>query len=219
MSTDDTSGRYDLSQTWTNADEVLYFLKQHPHGTRYAVGDLFTLPDIEQTYVVHAVRPFVSGKTSTLYLEFQATCAVEGCGKDFLTTKTITEIRKTPYLIRTCEDHRRRFKSPDPDAWKTSAELAVRAKEKAEARAKAEQKVREAVPRTGPNERAVLDAIEALSMVRDTAPVSLVVDTAVGLLERPQKGVRDTRRQRAVRALQSLRKDRRVAVARDDVVL
>lgn len=216
MSTDDTSGRYDLSQTWTNADEVLHFLGQHPRGTRYKVGDHFTLPDIEQTYAVHAVRPFVSGKTSTLYLDLKASCAVEGCGKDFLTSKTVTEMRKSMHLTRTCEDHRRQFKSPDPKGWKTSAELAARAEKKAEACAK---KVREAAPRTGPNEQAVLDAMGALSLVRDTAPVRAVVDAAVAAMERPAKGVRDTRRQRAVRALESLRRDRRVRVVAEVVVL
>lgn len=219
MSIEDISAQRDLSQTWTNADEMADFLGRHPKGTRYEVGDFFDLPDIEQRYFVHAVRPFVSGKTSTVYLEFRSTCAVEGCGKEFLTTKTITELRKAPYMIRTCEDHRRRFKSPDPDAWKTSAELALRAKQKAEAKAKEEQKAREAVPRTGPNEQAVLTALEGLSLLQVTATVSQVADAAVGLLPPEVAGKRDTRRQRVMRALKTLRKAGRMRMIGVAVVL
>lgn len=217
MSTDECTPKQDPSQTWTNADEVLAFIKDHPPGTRFVPGDCFVLPDVEQQYVVEAVRPFTSKGKTVLYLEMRATCAVEDCENEFLCAKTVTELREHRYVTRTCEEHRLQFKSPDKNAWKTSAYLAER--ERAERRAEAEQVQREVRPRTGPNEQAVLDVIEGLSLLRDRAQASEVVALAVGRIPPDASGRRDTRKQRVVRALESLRRDGRVTLAGGVVLL
>jgi hypothetical protein len=185
---------------WTNADEVKGFLDEHPRGVRFNVGDRFVLPDIEQAYVVHAVRPFKTKRGVEVYLEFASTCAVEDCGCEFLFTKSLSEMCKSPYVMRTCPEHRRAWKTPMEDAWKTSEERKA-------AEAARESKEQEALERSGlrmgSNERLVIDALEDLLLVDDAPTVSALLAHAVGKMPY-LVGKRDTRRQQVSRALANL---------------
>lgn len=194
---------------WSNADEVKAFIEDHKAG-RWAVGDRFVLPDIEQAYEVVAVRPFKHRGKFKLFVDLDAQCAVADCEEYFIATKEVHQWMSSPYLVRCCEAHRGGFSTPMRDAWKTQEQIAARPV----------RVVKEATPpRTGPNERAVLYAIEDLGAVSDRLPVSSVIDHAISLLPEGAVGRRDTRRQRVVRSLTSLVDAGRVALWGNVVVL
>ncbi len=189
-----------VRETHTNADEVLAFLAEHPKGTRFEEGELFTLPDIEQTYTIHAVRSFRRGQRTVIYLELMATCAVEDCENEFLCTKAVDELRKSQYLTRTCEEHRRAWSTPWKDAWSTSEE--IRAREAAAETRRQEALERAAVVRYGTVEQAVLDAARELAVLRSVVGWRELRDHAAQRLVKPAK--RDTRWQQAQRAMNGL---------------
>lgn len=194
---------------WTNADEVKAFIEGHKAG-RWLVGDRFVLPDIEQAYEVVAVRPFKHRGKFKLFVDFDAQCAVEGCGEYFISTKEVHQWMSSPYLVRCCEAHRGGFSTPMRDAWKTQEQIAARpsAKPKAEPTGK---------HRMGRNEQVVLDALNDLGVVSDRVRVSDVVELAMGKLAKD--GKRDTRKQRIVRAVQSLAETQRIVVQDGAVLL
>jgi len=196
---------------WTNADEVKAFIEGHKGG-RWEVGDRCVLPDIEQAYEVVAVRPFKHRGKFKLFVDLEAMCAVEGCGEYLISTKEVHQWMSTPHLVRCCPSHRYGFATPMADAWKTSEEIAQRA-----------PKVPKAKPtpvlRVGANERAVLEAMQELSVVGDRIGVEHVISHAIDLLPPAAAGQRDTRRQRVVCALTSLVDAGRVSVSEGVVAL
>jgi hypothetical protein len=196
---------------WTNADEVKAFIEEHKAG-RWTVGDRFVLPDIEQAYEAVAVRPFKHRGKFKLFVDFDAQCAVEGCGEYFISTKEVHQWMSSPHLVRCCPEHRGAFSTTMRDAWKTSEQIAQRPVKVAKAKAGP-------VLRTGPNEQAVLDAVQAMSLVSDRIGVEHVISHAIDLLPAAPAGQRDTRRQRVVRALTSLVDAGRVALWGSVVVL
>lgn len=194
---------------WTNADEVKAFIEEHKDG-RWLVGDRFVLPDIGQAYEVVAVRPFKHRGKFKLFVDLDAQCAVEDCEKYFIATKEVHQWMSSPYLVRCCEDHRGGFSTPMADAWKTQEQIA--------ARTPYTPKVKEPQsPRIGPNEQVVLDALEDLSVVADRVRVFDVIELAVSKLAKDDK--RDTRRQRVVRAINSLSKTQRITLRGAEVLL
>lgn len=195
---------------WSNADEVKAFIEAHKGG-RWSVGDRFVLPDIEQAYEVVAVRPFKHRGKFKLFVDLEAACAVDGCEEYLIATKEVHQWMSTPHLTRCCEAHRYQFSTPMVDAWKTQEQIAARPV--TQPKVKAEPK-----PRLGPNERAVLEAMHAMSLVGDRVGVEYVVSHAIDLLPPAENGKRDTRKQRVTRAIASLAETRRITV-RGDVVL
>jgi hypothetical protein len=193
---------------WTNADEVKAFIEGHKDG-RWLVGDKFVLPDIEQAYEVVAVRPFKHRGKFKLFVDLDAQCAVEGCGEYFIATKEVHQWMSSPYLVRCCQEHRGGFSTPMRDAWKTQEQIAARPPSTPKVKATPP-------PRIGPNERAVLDALEDLSVVADRARFVDVIELAISKLAKDDK--RDTRKQRVVRAINSLAKSQRITL-RGGVVL
>lgn len=193
---------------WTNADEVKAFIEDHKAG-RWGVGDRFVLPDIEQAYTAVAVRPFKHWGKFKLFVDFDVQCAVDGCEEYFISTKEVHQWLSSPHLVRCCEAHRGGFSTPMRDAWKTSEQIANRPVRSVKVRATPS-------PRTGPNERAVLDALEDLSVVADRVRILDVIEVAVSKLAKDDK--RDTRRQRVVRAVHSLAETQRIVV-RDGAAL
>jgi hypothetical protein len=157
-----------------------------------------------------AVRPFKWRGKFKLFVDLEAPCAVEGCEEFVFTTKEVHQWMASRHVARCCFGHRYKFSTPMVDAWKTSEERQAKPP-------KVERKAKP--PAAGVNERAVLEAIEVLAMVKNAARVSEVVEVATGLMQAQVAGRRDTRRQRAVRALESLRKDGRLALSGDVVLL
>jgi hypothetical protein len=196
---------------WTNADEVKAFIEDHKGG-RWVVGDRLVLPDIEQAYQVLAVRPFKHRGKFKLFVDLEALCAVEDCEEYFITTKEVHQWMGTPHLVRCCPDHRYGFATPMADAWKTSEEIAQRVPKEPKAKPTP-------VLRVGVNERAVLEAMQDLSVVGDRIGVEHVISHAIDLLPPAEAGQRDTRRQRVVRALTSLVDAGRVSLWGNVIVL
>lgn len=196
---------------WTNADEVKAFIEDHKGG-RWVVGDRLVLPDIEQAYQVLAVRPFKHRGKFKLFVDLEALCAVEDCEEYFITTKEVHQWMGTPHLVRCCPDHRYGFATPMADAWKTSEEIAQRVPKEPKAKPTP-------VLRVGANERAVLEAMQDLSVVGDRIGVEHVISHAIDLLPPAEAGKRDTRRQRVVRALTSLVDAGRVSLWGNVIVL
>lgn len=194
---------------WTNADEVKAFIEEHKGG-RWLVGDRFVLPDIGQAYEVVAVRPFTHRGKFKLFVDLDAQCAVEGCENYFIATKEVHQWMSSPYLVRCCEEHRGGFSTPMADAWKTQEQIAARTPYTPKVKAPPP-------PRIGPNEQAVLDALEDLSVVADCARVSDVIELAISKLAKDDK--RDTRKQRVVRAINSLSKTQRITLRGGAVLL
>lgn len=196
---------------WTNADEVKAFIEDHKGG-RWEVGDRFVLPDIEQAYTVIAVRPFKHRGKFKLFVDLEAACAVDGCEEYLVATKEVHQWMSTPHLTRCCDSHKYGFSTPMKDAWKTQEQIA--------ARPAPQPKVKAApVPRIGVNERAVLEAMHAMSLVGDRIGVDYLVSHAVDLLPVAENCKRDTRRQRVVRAIASLAETGRIALQKDVVLL
>lgn len=196
---------------WTNADEVKAFIEDHKAG-RWSVGDRFVLPDIEQAYEAVAVRPFKHRGKFKLFVDFDAQCAVEGCGEYFISTKEVHQWMSSPHLVRCCQEHRGAFSTPMRDAWKTSEQIAQRPVKVAKSKATPS-------PRTGPNEQAVLEAMQALSLVDDRIGVEHVISHAIDFLPAAPAGQRDTRKQRVVRGLTSLADADRIVVRGGIVML
>lgn len=185
---------------WTNADAVKDFLDAHPQGTRYEAGDLFVLPDIEQTFTVEGVRFFRQPKGARLYLDFRVRCAIEECEEEFLVTRSVQEMRSSPHMTRCCPEHRGMWKTVLPNAWRTQEELQVQRDAKATREA-----IRAERGRTvGVVEDAVLKALRTQIEVCGNAPVEMLIHYAALLLPRPAQ--RDTRRQRVQRAIQNLQR-------------
>lgn len=187
---------------WSNADEVDEFIREHK-GRRWLEGDRLVLPDIEQAYTVVGVRPFRTGKRFYLYVDLESVCALEDCEEPFIVSKEVHEWMASPHLTRCCSAHRRGYKTEMPLAWKTAAQRAEieRKAEAREARALAKA-ARKAEPRIGGVEQAVLRAVDELGVVSEVAGVGEVVAHACTGMEAPAG--RDTRRQRATRALRNL---------------
>jgi len=202
------SNKKEYRAVWTNADEVNAFIEDHKGG-KWAVGDRCVLPDIEQAYEVIAVRPFKHRGKFRLFVDLEAACAVDDCGSYFIVTKEVHQWMASPHLTRCCPEHRFGFGTPMPNAWKTQEQIAqIPVKVK---------KVKQ--PRVGANERALLDAIEDLSLVYDSVPSSVLVVHAVEKLPRGASGKRDTRGQSVVRALKGLVDRGRVQLDRGAVLL
>jgi hypothetical protein len=196
---------------WTNADEVKAFIEDHKAG-RWMVGDRFVLPDIEQAYEVLKVRPFKHRGKFKLFVDLEARCAVDDCEEYLVTTKEVHQWMASPYLVRCCPSHRGCFGTTMRDAWKTQEQIAQRPVKAAKVKAKP-------APRTGPNEQAVLEAMQAMALVADQIGVEHVISHAIDLLPAAPAGQRDTRRQRIVRGLTSLVDAGRVAMRGGVVVL
>jgi len=200
-----------MEAMWTNADEVKACIDDHKGG-RWLVGDRLVLPDIEQAYEVIAVRPFRHRGKFKLFLDFEAQCAVNGCGEYFVTTKEVHQWMASPHLVRCCPEHRYGFATPMADAWKTSEHVAQRAPREPKAKPKPALRI-------GVNEQAVLEAVDVLSLVGDRIDVGQMVSHAIDLLPPAEAGKRDTRRQRIVRALTSLVDAGRVSLWGSVIVL
>lgn len=190
----------------SNADEVAAFIADHK-AVRWAVGDRFVLPDIEQVYEVVDVRAFRTGKKFYLYVDLEAECAVEDCEEAFIASKEVHEWMGSPHLPRCCAQHRRAFRTPMKNAWMTSEKREERARsaEKNAARkaalasAKAAQSVE---ARVGIVEKIVLASMESLSLVSEVSSKRSVL--ALAMCELPVPAGRDTRKQNATRALKGL---------------
>lgn len=219
MSTVSRKMDFVASQAVTNGDEVREFLTAHPYGVRYAEGDTLVLPDIGQVYSVNSVRPFKSGGRVEIYLEFRAECAVEGCEAEFLTVKSVREMRTSPALVRTCPDHRGLWRTPMPHAWLSGYEAEMKARAEDAARVARRARGGGRAVKIGRHERAALDVAEGLSLVRDRVDVQELVARVVEASEAPRGGGRDTRRQVAVRAVQTLRGKGLLRVEDGSVVL
>jgi hypothetical protein len=189
---------------WTNADEVKAFIEDHKGG-RWEIGDRFVLPDIGQVYTVIAVRPFKHRGKFKLFVDFDAQCAVDDCGEYLITTKEVHQWMSSPHLVRCCQEHRGGFVTPMVGAWKTSEQIAQRPVKVAKVKPKP-------VLRVGANERAVLEAVDTLSLVSDKFAAEQVISHAVEMLPPARDGKRDTRRQRVTRALASLADAGRVSM-------
>lgn len=195
---------------WSNADEVGAFIEDHKE-VRWTVGDKFCLPDIEQYFEVIAVRPFKHRGKFKLFVDLEARCAIETCEEYFIATKEVHQWMSSPHLVRCCPDHRRGFATPMQHAWKTEAQrLAMAAKPVKVAKAKAP-------PGVGRIEAAVLRAADDLSVLADSASVADLVGHAIGKLEAGSG--RDTRRQKVVRAVQSLVRSGGIRLASGRVLL
>lgn len=186
---------------WSNADEVEYFIEEHTNR-KYAVGETLVLPDIDQTYVVKAVRPFRHNGDFHLFLDLEAECAVQGCTYPVGVSVEVHRWRKNRHMPRCCPVHRYKFATTMPGAWKTMEEreaLVARSQQVAAAVTKA-AKVH---IRAGHIERAVLRAETLLSVVSDRPTDAQLVAATVPMLSRPAG--RDTRKQKVVRAIAALR--------------
>lgn len=189
---------------WSNADEVIDFIDRHRQQD-YAVGDMLTLPDIDQTYEVQAVRPFRNHGTFYLFLDMDAQCAAEGCGEYFLVSVDVNRWRNSRYLTRCCPGHKGLFRTEMPGAWKTKAErdemvaLEARSTKRAEYRKQALADRQ----RMGVVERAVVEAKDDLALVKRSVRDTDLLAVAMVKLPRPEG--RDTRKQRVVRAMRVLR--------------
>jgi len=190
----------------TNADEVKAFIEDHKGG-RWAVGDRFVLPDIEQAYEVVAVRPFQHRGKFRLFVDLEAVCAV--CEEYFITTKEVHQWMASPHLTRCCPAHRYGFTTSMANAWKTQEQIAALPVKV--------EKVKQ--PHVGANEGAVLDAVGEMALVADVAALSDVVARAVGKLPAGKGGKRDTRRQSVVRAIRGLAEIGRVRIEGERVWL
>ena len=187
---------------WSNADEVKAFIEDHK-GKKWTVGDRLVLPDIEQAYEVIAIRPFKHRGKFKLFVDLEASCAVDGCPEYLVTTKEVHQWMASRYLTRCCDTHRNGFTTKMLYAWKTQEERVLSAKK--------EPKPKAAPLRAGLNERAVMGAIEDLSVLSDRLRASQVIAHAVTKLPPCGGEKRDTRKQSVVRALEGLIKTGRVA--------
>ena len=193
---------------YSNADEVVGFIDAHKHE-RYEVGETLTLPDIGQTYRVAEIRPFKHDRKFYVYLRLEAECAVEGCLNLTQCTVDAALWRRKRHLTRCCPTHRYQFNTPMPGAWLTLEEREAKLDKIDEAlrrknyRDKA-LRLSKAHSKRGCNERAVVEAHADLRLVGDVVPEALLVQAAVAKLERPEG--RDTRRQKVVRSIASLRR-------------
>jgi hypothetical protein len=193
---------------WSNADEVLKFLYDHEKAN-FEVGEYFELPDIEQVYTVVAARPFRSGGSFYLFLDLEARCAVAECENAFVVSLDVNRWRQSRYVTRCCSEHRYKFQTAMPLAWKTLEERielihqrnteAKRAEHRKAALAAHRKRNRRGVTQT-----AVLAALRDLTLLGTPPRDEDVVRLAVSKLPEP-KGKRDTRRQQVVRALQRVR--------------
>lgn len=197
---------------WSNADEVVDFIDQH-RNRKYEVGEMFVLPDNDQTYQVIAVRPIKRNGDFSLFLDLETECAVEGCEAMFIVPVEVHRWRKGRYLTRCCPEHYRKYATTMPYAWKTRAERAVLIEQEKlrEDRAAQVARVVKDTPRTGPFQDCVLDAARVLGYATPGTIELLgpsaeekVVQLAIRAWPKPRG--RDTRRQRIVRAIAQLQK-------------
>lgn len=194
---------------WSNADEVMTFIEDHDN-CRFEVGHAFTLPDIGQTYTVIAARPFRRNKSFYLFLDLETVCAVEDCSNPFVISVDVNRWRKSRHLTRCCQEHSYKFSTSMPYAWKTADEryaLQQQDDERARRRAlvEAEKERQRNEVKVGSVEQIVLDAAQDLDLVSPHPSVDAVVAAAVPKLRPSAAGLRDTRKQQAVRAYHRLR--------------
>jgi hypothetical protein len=189
---------------WSNADEVVQFLDSH-RNRRYEVGETFVLPDIGQEFEVMAVRPFRHNGKFHLFLDLIAMCAIEDCTDVLAVSVDINRWRKSRYLPRCCPEHSYQFKTPMQNAWKTAEELADIAEARLQVRQSGDAQTPGVRVRIGAVQYVVLDVLyDWLELLGDKPDHETVIATAVDRLPPPAAGERDTRRQRATRALQLL---------------
>lgn len=194
---------------WSNADEVMTFIEDHDN-CRFEVGHAFTLPDIGQTYTVIAARPFRRNKSFYLFLDLETVCAVEDCSNLFVISVDVNRWRKSRHLTRCCQEHSYKFSTSMPYAWKTADEryaLQQRDDERARRRAlvEAERERQRNEVKVGSVEQIVLSTAQDLDLVSPHPSVDAVVTAAVPKLRPSAAGLRDTRKQQAVRAYHRLR--------------
>ena len=194
---------------WSNADEVMTFIEDHDN-CRFEVGHAFTLPDIGQTYTVIAARPFRRNKSFYLFLDLETVCAVEDCSNPFVISVDVNRWRKSRHLTRCCQEHSYKFSTSMPYAWKTADEryaLQQQDDERARRRAlvEAEKERQRNEVKVGSVEQIVLSTAQDLDLVSPHPSVDAVVAAAVPKLRPSAAGLRDTRKQQAVRAYHRLR--------------
>lgn len=194
---------------WSNADEVMTFIEDHDN-CRFEVGHAFTLPDIGQTYTVIAARPFRRNKSFYLFLDLETVCAVEDCSNPFVISVDVNRWRKSRHLTRCCQEHSYKFSTSMPYAWKTADEryaLQQQDDERARRRAlvEAERERQRNEVKVGSVEQIVLSTAQDLDLVSPHPSVDAVVAAAVPKLRPSAAGLRDTRKQQAVRAYHRLR--------------
>lgn len=194
---------------WSNADEVMTFIEDHDN-CRFEVGHAFTLPDIGQTYTVIAARPFRRNKSFYLFLDLETVCAVEDCSNLFVISVDVNRWRKSRHLTRCCQEHSYKFSTSMPYAWKTADEryaLQQQDDERARRRAlvEAERERQRNEVKVGSVEQIVLSTAQDLDLVSPHPSVDAVVTAAVPKLRPSAAGLRDTRKQQAVRAYHRLR--------------
>lgn len=194
---------------WSNADEVMTFIEDHDN-CRFEVGHAFTLPDIGQTYTVIAARPFRRNKSFYLFLDLETVCAVEDCSNPFVISVDVNRWRKSRHLTRCCQEHSYKFSTSMPYAWKTADEryaLQQQDDERARRRAlvEAERERQRNEVKVGSVEQIVLSTAQDLDLVSPHPSVDAVVTAAVPKLRPSAAGLRDTRKQQAVRAYHRLR--------------
>lgn len=186
----------------SNGDAVQDFIRAHK-GVRWLEGDSLVLPDIGQEYTVVAVRPFKTGKKFYLYVDLESTCALDDCETAFVVAKEVHEWMGSRHLTRCCSAHRRMFYTPMEQAWKTKEERETLAQRAAvTAKAKTARKAARKAPEWGVSEKAVLAALDGLSVLYGAVAAPVVVSQAMAALDRPSG--RDTRKQSATRALRGL---------------
>ncbi len=161
------------------------------------------LPDIGQEFEVAAVRPFRHSGKFHMFLDLVAACAIEDCTDVLAVSVDVNRWRKSRYLPRCCPAHSHQFKTPMRNAWKTAEERAEIAEARLRARQSRDIQSQDVRMRIGAVQRVVLDVWwDWLQLLGDTPDHEAVIAAAVDRLPPPVAGERDTRRQRAARALQ-----------------
>jgi hypothetical protein len=162
---------------WTNAEAIAQFRKEHPR--KIEEGAELLLPDIDQWFQVvgHMYWKKKGEKHTRVGLVWRSECAVCSAEYEFNT------YRKFDYLMRTCPEHRGKWRSPRP------AKAVKVAKPKGG-------------KRRGALETQILRHRDDLSVLSDRIGLDLFVKAVVGLLKAPAG--RDTRRQSVVRSIQTL---------------
>lgn len=193
-------------QHFTNFDAVLAFINR-PKDERIETGEVLTLPDIGQPYTVQKVDVYKSKSTGRLvpYVEFEAPCAVPDCDEYFRCSKDLPELRKSPYMRRTCIDHTRQWSTPQMNAWKTADDIAKAREDRA---AKAEAKPRKVVRRRGRIESHIVEMLHTYSVVEDSVELHALITLCAEALLPPEPHMRDTRRQVVTRAIHTLAREK-----------
>lgn len=189
-----------METLWSNADAVVEFLEQH-RERRYVVGDYVVLPDIGQRYDVVAVRPFRRDGRLFMFLDLEAVCAVEGCGSVFRTDMEVNRWRKGRKLRRCCPEHQYQFRTSMRGAWQTIEERDARELLRFKGgAARPTRRGLKQLPKIGPVQRVLMSVLEDYEMVGTPPTLDALVEFCAERLPPPADGLRDTRRQRSLRA-------------------